>query len=140
MDEITLLKRFTGRHHIIQLVDSQIFRDSGIIYMILEYGEVDLARLLQKRERARRDAEGQSSSKIDLNFIRLHWQQMLEAVHIIHEERIVHSDLKPANFLFVEGVLKLIDFGIAKVRRVSRGMRSAICLLFLLTQRFSFCL
>lgn len=140
MDEITLLKRFTGRHHIIQLVDSQIFRDSGIIYMILEYGEVDLARLLQKRERARRDAEGQSSSKIDLNFIRLHWQQMLEAVHIIHEERIVHSDLKPANFLFVEGVLKLIDFGIAKVRMVSRGMRSAICLLFLLTQRFSFCL
>lgn len=32
----------------------------------------------------------------------------------IHEERIVHSDLKPANFLMVEGQLKLIDFGIAK--------------------------
>lgn len=32
----------------------------------------------------------------------------------IHRERIVHSDLKPANFLVVEGQLKLIDFGIAK--------------------------
>ena len=32
----------------------------------------------------------------------------------IHEARIVHSDLKPANFLMVEGQLKLIDFGIAK--------------------------
>jgi serine/threonine protein kinase len=40
--------------------------------------------------------------------------QMLEAVNTIHEERIVHTDLKPANFLFVKGVLKLIDFGIAK--------------------------
>ena len=35
-------------------------------------------------------------------------------MHTIHEERIVHSDLKPANFLIVEGQLKLIDFGIAK--------------------------
>ena len=39
---------------------------------------------------------------------------MVQAVDTIHEARIVHSDLKPANFLMVEGVLKLIDFGIAK--------------------------
>lgn len=39
---------------------------------------------------------------------------MLEAVQAIHEQRIVHSDLKPANFLLVQGNLKLIDFGIAK--------------------------
>src|SRR4051812_42766594 len=39
---------------------------------------------------------------------------MLEAVNTIHEERIVHSDLKPANFMLVRGSLKLIDFGIAK--------------------------
>jgi serine/threonine-protein kinase TTK/MPS1 len=38
---------------------------------------------------------------------------MLQAVHIIHEEKIVHSDLKPANFVLVRGHLKLIDFGIA---------------------------
>ena len=39
---------------------------------------------------------------------------MLSAVHSMHEERIIHGDLKPANFLFVRGTLKLIDFGIAK--------------------------
>ena len=38
---------------------------------------------------------------------------MLQAVQTIHDQRIVHSDLKPANFLLVEGTLKLIDFGIA---------------------------
>ena len=117
-DEITLLKRLKGRHHIVQLIDSDIIADSGVIYMILEYGEVDLARLLQRREKAREERERRERAEghrfVDLNFIRLHWQQMLEAVDIIHEERIVHSDLKPANFLFVEGTLKLIDFGIAK--------------------------
>jgi serine/threonine-protein kinase TTK/MPS1 len=48
------------------------------------------------------------------NAIRLYWQQMLEAVHTIHERKIIHGDLKPANFLIVSGQLKLIDFGIAK--------------------------
>ena len=51
---------------------------------------------------------------IDDNFLRLYFEQMVEAVGTIHEQKIVHSDLKPANFLFVEGALKLIDFGIAK--------------------------
>ena len=40
---------------------------------------------------------------------------MLQAVHVIHEEKIVHSDLKPANFVLVKGQLKLIDFGSAVV-------------------------
>lgn len=44
----------------------------------------------------------------------MYWQQMLEAVQTIHEAKIVHGDLKPANFLIVAGSLKLIDFGIAK--------------------------
>jgi len=54
----------------------------------------------------------------NVNYLRSFWwhllQQILLAVNTIHEERIVHSDLKPANFLLVKGSLKLIDFGIAK--------------------------
>lgn len=55
---------------------------------------------------------------VHVNYLRLFFwhlsQQILLAVNTIHEERIVHSDLKPANFLLVKGSLKLIDFGIAK--------------------------
>lgn len=42
------------------------------------------------------------------------WQQMLLAVKTVHAAKIVHCDLKPANFLLVRGKLKLIDFGISK--------------------------
>ncbi|KAL0032168.1 hypothetical protein WJX77_008646 [Trebouxia sp. C0004] len=112
VDEITLLQRLRGKQNIIQLVDAEVIQAEGTIYMVLEYGDIDLARLLAKHEQARR--EGGGADELDENFIRLYWQQMLQAVQTIHEARIVHSDLKPANFLMVEGQLKLIDFGIAK--------------------------
>jgi len=34
--------------------------------------------------------------------------QMLQAVQVIHDEKIVHSDLKPANFVLVKGALLLV--------------------------------
>ena len=103
-NEIQLLLRLRGKENIIQLIGAEVREDAGLVYMVMEFGEIDLARLLQRG----------AGKPMNANFLRLYWQQMLEAVHTIHEERIVHSDLKPANFLFVEGVLKLIDFGIAK--------------------------
>ena len=38
---------------------------------------------------------------------------MLEAVQQVHENNIIHADLKPANFLLVAGQFKVIDFGLA---------------------------
>ena len=72
----------------------------------MEYGETDLKSFLSRHQ-------GKDPS-IDMNFVRLLWQQMLESVNTIHQASIIHSDLKPANFLFVRGCLKLIDFGIAR--------------------------
>ncbi|OMO49836.1 hypothetical protein COLO4_38348 [Corchorus olitorius] len=85
-------------------------KDDGYLYMILEYGEIDLAHMLSQKWKEM----DSSDQTIDENWLRFYWQQILQAVNTIHEERIVHSDLKPANFLLVKGSLKLIDFGIAK--------------------------
>ncbi|THG17034.1 hypothetical protein TEA_026104 [Camellia sinensis var. sinensis] len=85
-------------------------KEDGYIYMVLEYGEIDLAHMLSQKWKEM----DSTNLTIDENWLRFYWQQILLAVKIIHEERIVHSDLKPANFLLVRGSLKLIDFGIAK--------------------------
>ncbi|CAN8271326.1 unnamed protein product [Cochlearia groenlandica] len=128
--EIGYLEKLKGKPNIIQLIDYEVtdkrllqevlhgtmsnkdgrVRDDGFIYMVLEYGEIDLAHMLSQKWK---EIEG-SDRTIDENWLRFYWQQILEAVNTIHEERIVHSDLKPANFLLVKGFLKLIDFGIAK--------------------------
>lgn len=64
---------------------------------------LDLAKLLLERQK----------ESLDLVWVAYYFKQMLQAVQVIHEEKIVHSDLKPANFVLVKGQLKLIDFGIA---------------------------
>lgn len=103
-NEIDLLEKLRGKPHIITLFDTEENYARGIIYMLFEFGEIDLAKLLKRDQ----------GSAMNVNQMRTIWQSMLEAVQTIHEERIVHGDLKPANFIFVSGELKLIDFGIAK--------------------------
>ena len=52
-------------------------------------------------------------AKFDASFVRHYWKEMLECLQAIHAYDVVHSDLKPHNFVLVQGRLKLIDFGIA---------------------------
>ncbi|WVW79195.1 hypothetical protein I302_101161 [Kwoniella bestiolae CBS 10118] len=100
-NEIELLKRLRGHDRVIQLIDHQITFGQGNrphrLMMVMECGEIDFAALLDE----------QRGKAINMNF-------MLEAVQAVHKENVVHTDLKPANFVLVKGRLKIIDFGIAK--------------------------
>lgn len=107
LNEINLLERLKEHNRIIKLFNYEVNEVKKSLIMIMEIGEIDLNQLLQERLSS-------NNYKISMNFIRHTWEQMLEAVNVIHEEGIVHTDLKPANFVLVKGSLKLIDFGIAK--------------------------
>jgi serine/threonine-protein kinase TTK/MPS1 len=123
MNEIALLKRLEGNNRIIQLFDSEVKAGpggtKGHLMLVMECGEVDLAKLLQEQQKESMNMVWisyywqQVSGDTTLLFVTDVTKQMLQAVHVIHEEKIVHSDLKPANFVLVRGQLKLIDFGIA---------------------------
>ncbi|KAK3380162.1 kinase-like domain-containing protein, partial [Lasiosphaeria ovina] len=74
---------------------------------LMEVGDLDFNSLLT------RCRSGADAPSFDVAFVRHYWKEMLECVQAAHARDVVHSDLKPANFVLAKGWLKLIDFGIA---------------------------
>ncbi|MCJ1412012.1 Dual-specificity kinase, spindle pole body (SPB) duplication and spindle checkpoint function [Ptychographa xylographoides] len=104
--EIELLRKLENVDRVIRLFDYEINDERQTLSILMEMGESDFSRILNLRLNA-------DNARFDISFTRYFWKEMLECVQAIHQHDIVHSDLKPANFLLVQGRLKLIDFGIA---------------------------
>ena len=104
--EIDLLRKLEKVERVIQLIDYEINNDKGTLSVLMELGETDFNKMLNEQCKG-------DGARLDVTFTRHYWKEMLECVAAVHAHGIVHSDLKPANFLLVKGQLKLIDFGIA---------------------------
>lgn len=70
-NEISLLKSFANNPHIIQLIDSEMNKEQACLYILMEYGEVDLGKMLKNRVE-----NGLINEKADENFIRFSFQQV----------------------------------------------------------------
>jgi hypothetical protein len=53
--------------------------------------------------------------------LRLWLRQLVEGVAYLHDHGIVHRDLKPANLFMEEGIVKIGDYGLAKLITPSHG-------------------
>ena len=42
-------------------------------------------------------------------------KQIVNGFKKVHEKNIIHRDIKPANFLIHKGIVKIADFGFARV-------------------------
>jgi serine/threonine-protein kinase len=89
--------------HIVALYESG--RHDGWYYYIMEYVDgVSFEDLLKQKRR------------IDWPDVLNLALQICPALHHAHAQGIIHRDLKPANLLLMnDGMVKLLDFGIAKV-------------------------
>lgn len=104
LNEIKVLTKLQGCPSVIRMFDNEYIEENKILYVVMEKGDTDFSRLLK---------DIMKTKKISMSMITYYWTEMLNCVKDIHEKGIIHSDLKPANFLLVSGRLKLIDFGIA---------------------------
>ncbi|XP_013773043.2 dual specificity protein kinase TTK-like [Limulus polyphemus] len=103
-NEVRVLRSLQGSSRVIKLYDFEYQPDQNRLLMVLEKGDSDLNAVIRSIR---------SSEPLDPITVKFYWVEMLKAVAEIHKADIIHSDLKPANFLLVGGRLKLIDFGIS---------------------------
>ncbi|XP_054725416.1 dual specificity protein kinase Ttk isoform X1 [Anastrepha obliqua] len=102
LNETKLLAKLQGNVCVVALYEYQLLRKESRLYLVMEKGDSDLHKILQTY-----------TTNLPLYVLMNFWYQMLQAVNYIHQNGVIHSDLKPANFLMINGRLKLIDFGIA---------------------------
>ncbi|RZF36216.1 hypothetical protein LSTR_LSTR008542 [Laodelphax striatellus] len=105
LNEIELLIKLQECDTVIKMFDHEYLENERMLYVVLEKGDTDFTRLIRNLSKEKNEK--------DPFMIFYYWGQILKAVKDIHDKGIIHSDLKPDNFLLVQGKLKLIDFGIA---------------------------
>jgi len=94
---------------IVHMIDGGTTPD-GASYIVMEY--VDGLPITEYCERHRLDLR----ARLEL------FRELCAAVQYAHQRLVVHRDLKPSNILVTsDGLVKLLDFGVAKQLRMDQG-------------------
>ena len=94
---------------------------NGDVFMVFDYGDYDLSGILQSRDVMLTKAH-----------IKSYMKQLLEGIHFMHKNMILHRDLKSANILITKhNVLKIADLGLAHVyQKENTRMTNPVCSLW----------
>lgn len=104
--------RTLSHPNIVRYVDS--FEENGIYYMIIEYiNGNDMKALFENKP-------------VTESQVKQYCGQLLDALEYLHNQNIIHRDIKPRNVMISGNMVKLIDFGGAKMRFTSLGNRGTI--------------
>jgi serine/threonine-protein kinase len=95
----------------VRVLDDDVAQD-GSVFLVMELLEGETL-----EARCRR-----SANRLPVQEVCEHALQLLEVLAAAHDKGVVHRDIKPDNLFFTnEGVLKVLDFGIARLDEPAGG-------------------
>ena len=84
--------------------------------LFMPYGEVlstYTAKVLNKEDWEYVYVQGNTKVQLPRDLRRRYARDILKGLHYLHENGIIHGDVKPTNVVIIDGVAKLIDFGLS---------------------------
>ena len=98
----------------VSVLDDDVAED-GSVFLVMEQLEGETLDALATRRPGQRLGVAESLRLID---------QLLDVIAAAHDQGIVHRDIKPENlFISPEGRLKVLDFGLARMRELQGNAR-----------------
>ncbi|BFU22751.1 protein kinase, putative [Entamoeba histolytica HM-1:IMSS-B] len=116
LEEVETLKKL--QHQYVVKVNG-MYNHETTMYIVMEYVSGGSLQQLIENERSKKiknsDEKDQVFGLIELNRCRKLFGQIMIALEYVHDNGIIHRDIKPDNILLTkDGNAKLADFGIAK--------------------------
>ena len=99
------LKMLQKLHHPNVVDFQEAYKRKGNLYLVFEFVDKNLLELLQEHPQG-----------LDPDLIRYLIYQLCKAIKYMHDQNIIHRDVKPENLLITENMeLKLCDFGFSRL-------------------------
>ncbi|UMM52799.1 protein ORF121 [Lake sturgeon herpesvirus] len=119
VQEIAMLSRVGQLKHPNHIVLYEAYTENRCVWMVFEYFDYDLFEFIKQ-------------DLVTEHNLKSLFKQLVSGVVSLHQNHIVHQDLKPANILVnKQGVLKIADFNLAILHpHVSRALRGRVCTLW----------
>ncbi|TNJ27138.1 Kinase, TTK [Giardia muris] len=127
--EVQVMESLKGRNICLDIIEHKIVQrqDGGMAIIVMELGDGDLRHLMQQCTKRYDPPPSLDNPQLLMSEHQIGTllYDMIVAVKGMHEANFIHCDLKPQNFMFHEGRLKLIDFGISKRMEANTTMAAA---------------
>jgi len=109
-NEVQLLDKLKDCELVAYLYASELRESENKLFMLMEKGDISLQTILFPFI-----PEEKELKPVDPLTAKFYFREMVKAVEQIHYYSVVHIDLKPENFVLINGKVKLVDFDTSNI-------------------------